>query len=202
MNRYGLLLALMVTLTACHTKTKKTTATSKQMTTAMDTTTAIRNLEIAFFQHPTASTGLDLANLYAATKDKRAVILCDSILAHDSTKEFTDAVFIKGVYYFNIDDSAHAIQQFEECIRRDWKYTEAYIEKGILFYNRKNYPAALKTFELATKVSNTYPDAYFWLARNYEAMGNKELALDNYYRALSLDKNFTEAADGIKRLNH
>jgi len=193
---------MIALLASCHTKSKQASTAGQQATQEIvDTAVAIRNLETSFFHHPSVNTGLDLANLYAATKDGRTIALCDSLLAKDASKGLTDAIFIKGVYYFNIDDSAHAMQQFEECIRHDWKYTEAYIEKGILFYNRKNYTAALKTFELATKVSNTYPDAYYWLARSYEAMGNKEQALDNYYRALALDKNFTEAEEGIKRLS-
>ena len=42
-----------------------------------------------------------------------------------------------------------------------------------------------------------------WLAligRCYEATGRNQEAVIYYRQALALDKNFTEAADGIKRL--
>jgi Flp pilus assembly protein TadD len=60
--------------------------------------------------------------------------------------------------------------------------------------------AALKTFELAATVSNTNPDAYYWQGRCYESIGKKEDALNNYVRALALDKNFVQARQAIERL--
>jgi tetratricopeptide (TPR) repeat protein len=190
----------MVILAGCNTTEKKKAPVEAQQK-IVDTTAAIRNLEMNFSQHPDLNTGLTLANLYAETKNPKAIGLCDALLAKDSTREFTDAVFIKGIYYANINDTAAAVRLFEECINRDWKFIEAYIEKGIIQYDRKDFTGALKTFELSVKVANTYPDAYYWLARCYEALGNKEQALDNYSRTLALDNHFKEAREGMERLN-
>ncbi|HJU45298.1 MAG TPA: tetratricopeptide repeat protein, partial [Chitinophagaceae bacterium] len=192
-----------ILLAGCHTGGKKEPAAAQQEpnTGITDTTAAIRNLEASFSQHPGIYKGLELANLYAETKNPKAIGLCDALLAKDTARELTDAVFIKGTYYANTGDTAAAMQLFGECINRDWKFIEAYIEKGILQYEQRHFTGAAKTFELAVKVANTYPDAYYWLGKCREAMGQKEEALDNYSRALALDKEFKEAEEGIKRLS-
>ena len=165
-----------------------------------DTVNAIQALERSFVLQPIQLSGLALANLYAETKNPNTLLVCDALLKRDTAHEAIDPVFIKGIYYNNIHEPDRAIEQFDECIKRDWKFTEAYIEKGITQFQQKNMDAALKTFELAATVSNTYPDAYYWQGRCYEAIGKKEDALNNYVRALSLDKSFVQARQGIERL--
>src|ERR1044072_6081722 len=156
MNRYIFIALIAI---SCQTENKKKTADPEKK--AIDTIAAIHMLEINFSQHPNVNTGLQLANLYAETKDPKAVELCNALLAKDTARELTDAVFIKGIYYANINDTVAAIRLFEECINRDWKFIEAYIEKGIIQYEQKNFAGAAKTFELAIKVANTSPDAYY-----------------------------------------
>lgn len=164
-----------------------------------DTPAAIQSMERSYSLQPVNYTGLALANLYAATKNPKALALCDALIARD-TMYINEATFLKGVYYSDTKQYAAALEQFEECIKRNWKFTDAYIEKGIVLYDQKQYDAALEVFGMAATVSNTSPDAYYWMARCYEATGRNDKALQNYQRALSLDKEFTEAKEGIKRL--
>ena len=166
-----------------------------------DTAQAIISLEKAYLLQPLQLVGVSLANLYAETKNKRVLELCDELINKDSSKELTDAVFIKGIYFANTHHQNEALQQFEDCINRDWKFTEAYIEKGIILFNDHNIDEALQTFALAARVSNTYPDAYYWMGRCYENIGKKDEARTSYLRALALDKNFAEARESLKRLN-
>jgi tetratricopeptide (TPR) repeat protein len=122
------------------------------------------------------------------------------LLATDTAEQQTDPIYMKGVYYAETKQYDKAEAQFDECIRRDWKMTDAYIEKGILLFDQKKYTEALKIFNLASTVSNTNADAYFWMARSYEAIGKKNEAIRNYERAISLDRNFGEAWEGLQRL--
>ena len=142
-----------------------------------------------------------LARIYVDQKNPRALDICNILLARDTAGVQTDPVYMKGIYYSEINDDNNALKEFEECIRRDWKMTDAYIEKGIIFFERKKYDTALKTFSMASTVSNTDADAYYWMGRCYEATGNKEDAITNYRRALALDTDFTEARTAIRRLN-
>jgi tetratricopeptide (TPR) repeat protein len=165
-----------------------------------DTAEAIGSLERAYALQPLQSFGMTLAGLYAETGNPKTIPLCDDLISRNAEQQVPDPLFLKGVYYANSRQPALAVQQFDSCIKLDWKFTEAYIEKGIVLFQNKSYDEALKTFKLATQVTNTYPDAYFWMGRCHEAMGNKEEAAENYYRALALDKGFEEAKEALRRL--
>ncbi len=167
---------------------------------SQDTADAVLALRKAYTIQPVNTYGLELAHLYAENRNTAALSLCDAILRKDSTHELLDPFFIKGIYFSNITQYKKAIIQFDSCINRDWKFTDAYLEKGIALFKQKQYEPALQSFQMTIKVSNTYPDGYFWIGRCYEATGRNQEAVIYYRQALALDKNFTEAADGIKRL--
>ncbi len=164
-----------------------------------DTAAALQALERSYTLQPINYTGLSLANLYAATKNPKTLALCDALIARDTTF-INEATFLKGVYYSDTKQYAAALEQFEDCIKRNWKFTDAYIEKGIVLFDQQLYDKAMETFKMAATVSNTSADAYYWMARCYEAKHQNDQALQNYQRALSLDKELKEARDAIKRL--
>jgi tetratricopeptide (TPR) repeat protein len=165
-----------------------------------DTTGALISLRKAYVLQPVNTYTLELAYIYALTRNPGAVELCNEVLKRDSMHELIDPLFIKGIYYANVGQSQQAIVQFDSCIRRDWKFTDAYREKGIVLFHQRKYPEALEVFQMTIKVSNTYADGYFWVGRCYEATGHKEEATLFYQRALALDKDFTEARERIQRL--
>jgi tetratricopeptide (TPR) repeat protein len=165
-----------------------------------DTPQAIALLEKAYRVQPIIQSGLALANLYAETRNPGTPALCDALLEKDSSREFIDPIYLKGVYYSNIKDFPRALSFFDECIKRDWKFVDPVIEKGIIFYEQKNFDGALKQFQLASYINYANPDVYYWMARCYEDVGKKDEALENYSRALALDKNFEEAKNGLDRL--
>ena len=165
-----------------------------------DTTGAIRALAKAYSLQPINTYGLELAHLYAESRNPVALSICDDILRKDSSHQLLDPLFIKGIYYSNSTQYKKAIVQFDSCIGRDWKFTDAYLEKGIALFEQKRYDTAMGTFLMTIKVSNTYPDGYYWVGRCYEATGNKDQAIPYYRQALALDKDFTEAAEHIRHL--
>lgn len=164
-----------------------------------DTAAAIAAMERSYSLQPVNFSGLALANLYANTRNPKAVPLCDALIARDSTFA-NEATFLKGAYYSDIKQYDLALAQFELCIRRDWKFTDAYIEKGIVQADLKDYEKALETFRMAATVSNTSADAYYWQGRCYEALQQPAKAIENYQRAISLDRGFVEARERLKRL--
>ena len=167
---------------------------------AQDTTGALGALGKAYSLQPTNTYGLEFAHLLAEHRNPAALPICDAILKKDSAHELLDPLFIKGIFYANTTQYKKAISQFDSCIRRDWKFTDAYLEKGIALYEQKLYDTAMNTFLTTIRVSNTNPDAYYWVGRCYEATGHKDQAILYYRQALALDKDFTEAADHIKKL--
>lgn len=165
-----------------------------------DTPDAIQALRNAYAIQPLNTYGLELAHLYAETRNAAALPICDAILKKDSAHDLLDPFFIKGIYFSNTVQYKKAIVQFDSCINRDWKFTDAYLEKGIALFKQKQYQPALLSFQMTIKVSENYADGYFWIGRCYEATGLKQEAVLYYREALALDKEFTEAAEGIKRL--
>jgi len=165
-----------------------------------DTPNAIDALRRAYRITPVNTYGLELALLYADSRDPAAVAVCDAILRKDSARDLPDPFLIKGIYYSNTMQYKKAIVQFDSCIGRDWKFADAYLEKGIALFKQKEYPRALGSFQMTVKVAETDADGYFWIGRCYEATGDKQEAIGYYRQALLLDKQFTEAADRIKHL--
>ncbi len=165
-----------------------------------DTLNAINALKKAYALQPVNTYGLELAHLYAESRNPVSLSICDDVLRKDSTHENIDPLFIKGIYYSNTAQYKKAIVQFDSCIGRDWKFTDAYLEKGIALYKQNRYDSAMSTFLMTVKVSDTYPDGYYWVGRCYEATGRKDQAILYYRQAFALDKDFTEAADHIKHL--
>jgi len=165
-----------------------------------DTIAAINSLQRSFSVMPISYSGLPLANLYIAQKDPKALEICDALIAQDSTHQQTDALFLKGVYYSESRQFPQAIRHFDSCIARDWKMTDAYIEKGIVYIQQKKYDEALRIFNMTATVSNTDADAYYWIGRCYEAMSQKEKAIENYQRAVALEPGFYEASVRLKML--
>lgn len=165
-----------------------------------DTTAAIRSLERSISIMPLNHSALFLANILIHKKDPKALELIDFVIQRDSAQLLTDALFLKGVYYAETNQPQKAIEQYDEVIKRDWKLTDAHIEKGIIYLRQKDYKKAIEIFTLASTVSNTDADPYYWLGRTYEAQENKSMAIDNYQRAISLDPDFIEARQRLKRL--
>jgi len=165
-----------------------------------DTVGATVAFERSYSLQPLTLNGVPLANLYAETKNPRALVICDQLISKDSASQSIDPFYIKGIFYSNTKQYKLAIEQFDDCIKRDWKFSDAYIEKGIVLYEMNNIDEALQTFKLASTVSPRDADTYYWQGRCYEKIGKKEDAMDNYIRAYSLDRHFTEAKEHIDNL--
>jgi tetratricopeptide (TPR) repeat protein len=166
-----------------------------------DTVGALKMLQKAYSFQGVDTYGLELAHLYAEQKNLRALEICDYIIKHDSSNLLIDPFFIKGIFYANVKQYQKAIVQFDSCILRDWKTTDAYLEKGQAYFHMQNFNAAIKTFNMAITVTGTDPDAYFWLGRCYESQKKKSDAIFYYRKAISFDKDFTEAKQRIEVLD-
>jgi tetratricopeptide (TPR) repeat protein len=166
-----------------------------------DTAEAIKALQKAYKIQGVDTYGLELAHLFAEQKNPRAVDICDFIIRQDSLRLLIDPFFIKGIYFANVKQYSKAIVQFDSCIARDWKTTDAYLEKGRVYFQMKNIPAAIQTFNMAITVTSTDADAYFWLGRCYEIQHKKMEAISYYQKAISLDRNFSEAKQRIQNLD-
>ncbi len=166
-----------------------------------DSVNGIHALERAIEVAPAfAEPQLQLAAIYAGRSHTDALQLTDRVIAMSQEAHITSqAYFIKGLYYSNINEADKALAQFDECLKTDYTFLDAYIEKGLLLYDKQKYKEALAVFEHAIQVSNTFAEAYFQAGRCQEAMGNREDAKAYYQKALGLDKSFEAAREALER---
>ncbi|HRP58347.1 tetratricopeptide repeat protein [Agriterribacter sp.] len=167
-----------------------------------DSVNGIHALERAVDVTPAfAEPQLQLAAIYAGRSQSAAIQLADRIIAtSQETRTTSQAYFIKGLYYSNINETDKALAQFDECLKSDYTFLDAYIEKGLLLYDRQRFSEALAVFERAIQVSNTFAEACFQAGRCEEALGNKDEAKLYYQKALGLDKDFAAAGEALERL--
>ena len=169
---------------------------------AGDTANAIKTLEFFVIPGEMTEAGFQLANLYAESKNPKAIAICDSMNKNDESKRDPNPDYLKGVYYYNIGDTENALKQFNSCIKKDYTFLDAYMEKGRIFYNQSKYKEAIEVYDLAIKVSNSFADAHLWKGKCQEALGQKEAARISYQRAYAFDKTLTEAKEAADRINN
>jgi len=168
---------------------------------AKDTVKALESYSRALHINESAGTLLKLANLYAESKNPRALLICGRVKNMAQGKEVdANSDFIAGVYYSRTGNRPAALQKFDDAIAGNYTFMEAYIEKGMVYFDNKQYPEALKVFQFAGTINHLYADAYYYQARCYEMMAKKDSAVLRFKQSLSLDKGLTEAHAGLKRL--
>lgn len=168
-----------------------------------DTTAAIKAFRYAAKIYPSPQAMMELANLYAETRNPLTMSVCQQLMKMNPSKAYdAQAYFFVGVYYSKIGDKANAIKLFDNSISQDFHFAEAYIEKGYLLYNEKKYNEALKVFVQLSATNPTLADGYYWQAKCNEMLNNKQQATELYNKTLVLDPAFKEAKDGLLRLKN
>ena len=169
---------------------------------AGDTANAIKTFEFFVIPGELTEAGLQLANLYAETRNPKTIAICDSMNKNDESKRDPNPDYLKGVYYYNTGNYDKALQQFNSCINKDYTFLDAYMEKGRILYKQEKYKEAIGVYDLAIKVSNSFADAHFWKGKCQEALGQKEEAKISYERAYAFDKTLTEAKEARDRISN
>lgn len=168
---------------------------------AEDTAKALKSFEYAAKIFAGDEQLIELANLYAETKNPKTITVCNMLVKSFPNGKYNDqAYFFEALYNSKINNTAKAIELYDKCLQTNFHFLDAYIEKGYLLYNQKNYKAALQVFTKLTEVSKTYADGYYWKAKCYQALNNKSEAIANYKQALTLDATIEEAKKALKDL--
>jgi len=173
---------------------------SELLLLAGDTANAIKTLEFFIIPGELTEAGLQLANLYAETKNPKTIAFCDLMNKNDEGKRDPNPDYLKGVYYYNINDYSKALDLFNSCIKKDYTFLDAYMEKGRILYKQSKFKEAMDVYDIAIKVSNSFADAHLWKGKCQEALGQKEEARISYQRAYAFDKTLTEAKEAADRI--
>lgn len=169
---------------------------------AGDTAGAIKTLELFVIPGEITEAGLILTNLYAETKNPKALVLADEMIKNDLSKADPNPDYLKGAYYYNIGDFNKALSQFNKSISKDYTFLDAYMEKGRILYKQQHYQEAIEVYDIAISVSNRFADAHYWKGLCEEALGKVNEAKISYQRAYAFDKTLTEAKEAADRIKN
>ena len=168
---------------------------------AADTSIAIESFSRAATLYATPDVLLTLANLYAAQKNKKALTLCEEVIAQKPDRTYiAHSYYIVGLYYENMGDTGAAIENFNTCIQQNYYYLDAYLEVGWIYFDQQKFTDAKEIFETATAVKPTDARGHYWTAKCLEKLGEPNKALNTYQLALNLDSSLGEAAEAISRI--
>lgn len=166
-----------------------------------DTAAAIKAFRYSARIYPTPNALMELANLYAETKNPIALNISKQLMEMNPGGDYNaQAYLLAGIYYAKIGDKANALNLFNKSITEDLHLNEAYLEKGYLLYEDKKYNEALQNFNQLTQIDQSFADAYYWVAKCSEALNDKQRAIEFYEKSLHLDSSIKEATIAIERL--
>ena len=165
-----------------------------------DTLNSIDALERAINIYPLPEYFVALGTIYAEIKNPKSLLIADDLLKTDRVKSGKDAMFIKGLYYSDINEKRKAINYFDSSLAMDYTYMFSYREKAIALYDLGRYEEGIEVLKRAVTLQNNFDEGYYWMGKCYEKLGRKEEAIQNYQTALLYDKNFIEAREALDKL--
>ena len=165
-----------------------------------DTLPAIHALENAVALYPDPRYIISLGALYAETKNEKALVMADALIAADKSHANEQAFFIKGLYYSFCNMKEKAIPFFDLALAQDSRFMEAYLEKALALYELKKYDEAATVLVKAVTLQNNFDRGYYYLGRCYEKLNKKEDAANAYRKALMYDPDYTEAQEALENL--
>lgn len=168
---------------------------------ALDTPAALKAFKYAAKIYPTPLALMELANLFAETKNPLAVSISDQLIKMNPSGIYNAQAYLyTGIYYSRTGSNKKAFDFFEKCLAENNHLEDAYIERGYLLFELKRYEEALQNFVLLNKVTPTSADGYYWQAKCNAALGKKDLAIELYNKSLQLDPTIKEATEALKQL--
>lgn len=165
-----------------------------------DTVSAIKDFEKAISISPDPEYIVSLGNLYAQTRDPRALTLADLLLKDSRKKSDKDALYIKGLFYNFSGNQQMAIPFFDQCLAIDYTFMFAYREKGIALYDMGKYNDALTVLNKAVTLQNNFDEGYYWMGRCLEKLHRNSEAMNEYRTALMYDPDYIEAKEALEKL--
>jgi tetratricopeptide (TPR) repeat protein len=147
------------------------------------------------YEEPTGDEDADFARMLSQFKAKVA-----ENFDHSDVKAHHDL----GTAYKEMGLLDEAVEKFQEALRASPVHLPTYELLGQTFMEKGEGVAAVRVLERALKVPHNVEDEligiYYYLARAHEETGNKDSAVEFYDRVFSLDINFADVTERLRRL--
>ena len=128
------------------------------------------------------------ARAYNKLEDYNAAIR-ENLIALNIKPNNSSALFNHGIYFFNEDKYADAIEYFSKSIKVDSEYMRAYYMRGRSYYSLDNETIAIKNFDKAIQIDPDYALAYSYRASSNYILKNYKKAVNDYKKAKSIDSD-------------
>ncbi len=147
------------------------------------------------YEEPTGDEDADFARMLSQFKDKVSENLDTSdVRAH----------YDLGTAYKEMGLLDEAISSFQTALRASSDHLPTYELMGQTFIEMGQPEAAVKSLKRALESEPAVEDElvgiYYYLARAYEALDNRESAVDFYDRVFALDINFADVTERLREL--
>jgi len=92
-----------------------------------------------------------------------------------------------GCQYIIIDDLEKALVAFDFAIISDDRFVGAYLEKGKVLEKKKSYNEAIANYKITLELEDPTSFALLRIGKCHEKLGNKDLAVQYYYKTVHED---------------
>lgn len=116
----------------------------------------------------------------------------------DTTDVFP--IYAIGMHYQESGKTELAKAEYARCLLHDPQYADALFANGFILMQQDSLEKSRRQFDLVTKTDPTNSNAYYNRGLCSEMMGRKEEAISDYQQALTFDKDYAKAKEGLKRL--
>lgn len=165
-----------------------------------DTTKAISSLETAIEQDNLFSDAFyDLGIIYAARKNPIAFDYYNNAIRTNSSN--LDCYYAKAKLLQDLGKYDEAITEYTALLNKDKNYLQAAYNIGAIQLNiKKDYKKAIDYFTKVIELDDQMADAYFARGYCYALLNEKDNAIKDYKKCLSINPNYTEATVGLRQL--
>jgi tetratricopeptide (TPR) repeat protein len=118
--------------------------------------------------------------------------------------KLANTYYVLGIVHRLRGDLGDAAKYLERAVAFEEQfsdfYSKTYYELGKVYFSQKKYRKAVTAFEEARSNAPMAGDILFDLGRAYEKIGEKESAIDAYWRGLQYDSQDKSGVAALKRL--
>ena len=135
---------------------------------------------------------MQLGMLLSAKRSPLALGYFNNALDIDSKS--IEAYYAKGIFLQSVGDYESAMKEYNTILSISPEHQDATFNIGTILFEQKKYDEAIKKFELTIKRDENFFRGYYGRGRTFEALNQKQKAIDDYKHCLAIQPDYKLAA--------
>ena len=166
-----------------------------------DTSKAISSFRTALNVAPDyRDAAIQLGLLHSEQGEPLALQYLENAFKMDTSDVFP--LYARGQYFQKRGDPEAAKAEYSRCISNNTQYADAYFATGYILLQQDSLEKARRQFDLVTRMEPTNAAAYYNRGLCAELLNDPTAAAADYRQALTFDKDYKTAAEGLKRVGN